>query len=353
MTTPPVLPTATPIRLRCPADLVTLTPYLIGYHPADDLVMVGFAEQRAVVSTRADLPDPDQPPDRLVEALCEVATRRPLDAVAALGYGPSTRTRPVLAAVRRAATRHDLQVLDLLRVDRGRWWSELCQEPDCCPPEGTPLAEADHMIAAQCAFAGLAPAANRHEFEARLAPVTGSERTALQQAAERVEVSMAQWLTGLDQAERAAELYAAGIAAVETAIQRYAVGDRLDNEELAELVLLLVSPPVRDTAWRTIATPEPHLQLWLDVTRRADPQLAAAPASLLAFTAWRAGDGALARLALERALAADPDYSMAHLLLQAIRGGLPPSVLDGWGSPAWQAALDQLPDAAPDRSADL
>ena len=48
--------------------------------------------------------------------------------------------------------------------------------------------------------------------------------------------------------------------------------------------------------------------------RRAQPGYVAAPASLLAVTAWQAGDGALANVALDRALADIPSYSMALLL---------------------------------------
>jgi Domain of unknown function (DUF4192) len=51
----------------------------------------------------------------------------------------------------------------------------------------------------------------------------------------------------------------------------------------------------------------------------------AAPASLLAFTAWQCGDGALASIALDRALADIPGYSMALLLRDAGTGGTPPS----------------------------
>ena len=52
----------------------------------------------------------------------------------------------------------------------------------------------------------------------------------------------------------------------------------------------------------------------------------AAPASLLAFVAWQAGDGALANVALDRALADEPRYSMALLLRQVITAGAPPSL---------------------------
>src|SRR5690606_22288696 len=104
--------------------------------------------------------------------------------------------------------------------------------------------------------------------------------------------------------------------------------------------LLLTSLRVRDHAWEAIRTEQPHLRLWSDVTRRVEPSLAAAPASLLAFTAWRRGDGTLAQLALERALAADPGYSMALLLRDGISRGVPPSVLDGWGTPRWARRLE-------------
>ena len=53
--------------------------------------------------------------------------------------------------------------------------------------------------------------------------------------------------------------------------------------------------------------------------------LVAAPATLLAFAAWRNGGGAIASIALDRALDADPAYPMARLLPDAIDNGLAPS----------------------------
>jgi hypothetical protein len=55
------------------------------------------------------------------------------------------------------------------------------------------------------------------------------------------------------------------------------------------------------------------------------PGYAAAPASLLALTAWQCGDGALANLAINRALADTPGYSMALLLRNALDADAPPS----------------------------
>ena len=78
-------------------------------------------------------------------------------------------------------------------------------------------------------------------------------------------------------------------------------------------------------AW-TPTTATTHLRLWTDLTRHAQPGYIAAPASLLAFTAWQAGNGALANLALDRAEADDPGYSMALLLRDTLTAGAPPSL---------------------------
>ncbi len=92
--------------------------------------------------------------------------------------------------------------------------------------------------------------------------------------------------------------------------------------------------PATVTDWAPLAARQ-HLALWTDITRRAAPAPApaAAPATLLALTAWRQGQGALASVALDRALAADPHYRLAHLIDHALFHGIPPTALDGWPTP--------------------
>jgi hypothetical protein len=69
-----------------------------------------------------------------------------------------------------------------------------------------------------------------------------------------------------------------------------------------------------------------HQRLWTDLTTLARPGYRAAPATLLAFTAWQGGDGALANVALDQALDDDPDYSIAQLIRDALDAGAPPSM---------------------------
>ncbi|MEV0157711.1 DUF4192 family protein [Micromonospora sp. NPDC050686] len=116
-------------------------------------------------------------------------------------------------------------------------------------------------------------------------------------------------------------------------LARYADEQTLTDDELAWLTVLLPAPAIRDAAWRATDDQPWHTAMWADITRPAHPPLAAPPASLLAFAAWRRGEGALASVAVDRALAANPGYPLARLIDQALRAGLPPSVLDGWPHP--------------------
>jgi hypothetical protein len=59
------------------------------------------------------------------------------------------------------------------------------------------------------------------------------------------------------------------------------------------------------------------LRVWTDLTRLARPRYVDQPgyvagvASMLALVAWQSGNGALANVALDRALADDPAYYLA------------------------------------------
>ncbi len=128
----------------------------------------------------------------------------------------------------------------------------------------------------------------------------------------------------------AARLLDAGRHAVQEAIATYRGGGRVTgDDEVAWLSVVLALLPVRDDAWARMepatALREAHLRLWADLVRRSCRAYRPAPASLLAFTAWQSGDGALANIALDLALEADPGYSLALLLRDIVEAGVPPS----------------------------
>jgi hypothetical protein len=102
--------------------------------------------------------------------------------------------------------------------------------------------------------------------------------------------------------------------------------------EAARLILGLQDRMARDRAAEWLDPPDvEHAQrLWRFLARRCAVPFenqAAAPLSLLGWTAWVTGDQVTARVALGRALAADPDYTFAQLLYQAVNSGAEPHEL--------------------------
>jgi hypothetical protein len=143
-----------------------------------------------------------------------------------------------------------------------------------------------------------------------------------------------------------------GQVAVRDAIRRYRAGEPVPAEHAAWLTVALGQVRVRDDAWAWMDPKHQgaHLRLWTELTRLARPGFVAAPASLLAFCAWQSGDGALANVALDRALADRPHYTMALLLRQALDSGAPPSMARLPMTPEEVAAAYDAAEAAEDRA---
>jgi hypothetical protein len=325
------------LSVRSPADLIAAVPFLLGFHPTDSIVVVALRGKRVIFAARADLPGPG---DRAgagaaADYIADVVGRQRADAATVIGYGPAERVTPAIDAVGAAVGRAGLRVLDLLRVTDGRYWSYTCEDPQCCPADGVPFDPAASQIAAAAVFAGQVALPDRAALTGQVAPVGGPARESMRRADERAEDRLVAVLDAAPASDLLGgrALRAAGESAVRAAIDPQPDATGLSDDEVAWLSLLLTHIPVRDHAWERTDGEDRHLALWSDVLRRCDPELAAAPASLLAFAAWRAGQGALAVVALERAFEAQPDYSMARLLDEVLRQGLTPAALGAWPKP--------------------
>ncbi|ATO15851.1 hypothetical protein CO540_20130 [Micromonospora sp. WMMA2032] len=356
------------LSVRSPGDLVAAVPYLLGFHPADSIVVVAVRGRRVVFAARGDLPGAGVDPAPAARHLAEVVARQEVDAATVVGYGPAARVTGTVDAVGDALDAAGLTVLDALRVTDGRWWSYLCAEPACCPADGTPYDPVASQVGAAAVFAGQVALPDRAALAAQVSALDGPVRLAMRRATARARRRLAVLAgasvdgappedvtvgvpadvppTGETSAEgppaegdpvvvvgsggAARAVRAAGVAAVRAAFRRQRRGERLDDDEVAWLTVLLTHIPVRDHAWARTDGRDTDISLWTDVLRRAEPDLIGAPGSLLAFAAWRAGHGALAAVALERVLTAHPDHSLAVILDDALRRGLAPSELDGW-----------------------
>ncbi|MEV4117352.1 DUF4192 domain-containing protein [Micromonospora sp. NPDC049645] len=322
------------LAVRSPADLIAAVPYLLGFHPTDSVVAVALHGRQIIFAARADLPEPSTDPGGLAGHLAGVIRRQGAEAATVVGYGQPDRVTPAVDAVRNALNVTGLHVLDALRVTDGRWWSYLCTEPDCCPPEGRRYDPSANAVTASAVSAGQVALPDRAALVAQVAPVHGPARDAARAATLRAERRLAELLEQAPDSDLLGgrALRSAGVAAVREAQRRQRRGERLDDDEVAWLSLLMTHLPVRDHAWERTDGRDRDIALWTDVLRRAEPEVAAAPGALLAFAAWRAGQGALAAVAIERTLTLHPDYSLAVLLDDLLRRGVPPSELDGWPS---------------------
>ena len=211
--------------------------------------------------------------------------------------------------------------------------------------------------------AGMPVLADRAAVAARVAPLGGADAVSMRQATRRAERHVSQLLARVRKSARlgaARQMIAAtGLNAVGAMIATYRGGGSYATDyQIAWVTVALRDLRVRDDAWARMdaAHLDAHRRLWIDVTRRAQPGYVAAPASLLAFVAWQAGDGALANVALDRALADEPRYSMALLLRQVITAGAPPSLARLPMTPEEVAAsydeAEEDPDGIYDRELD-
>lgn len=332
MTSTPVPSGGSPVlTVRSPADLLAAVPYLLGFHPTDSLVVVGLRQKRMVFAARGDLPDQNNSA-AVVQYVASVVAHQGSSAAAIVGYGPAALVDPLMPATRAALADRGLEIVEALRTEDGRFWSYLCDNPQCCPPEGTPYDPTTSQIAAAATYAGQAVLPDRAALVGQVAPVGFLARESMRQATARAENRLAALIDGAAAADvlggRALRL--AGEEAVAGLLDRASRGQRPTDDEVAWLTLLLRHVPVRDFAWRRTTTDDWQIEFWSDVVRRAEPSLVAPPASLLAFAAWRAGHGALANIAVDRALTDDPGYSLAGLIRDALAGGVPPSALESW-----------------------
>ena len=319
------------IIANSPAELIAVTPYVLGFHPADSLVVIGTVGRPVVFGARWDLPPPEQDVSKAIAMI--VATQR-LESATVIGYGPANRVTPAVLRLAHALSVAGVGVHDALRVTDGRWWSYVCDDPRCCPPEGQPC-RAELPIAAEAVFRGQVALPSRQALIAQVAPVTGAARDAMTAATERALARIIDLRgtdpgsTDLGGGRAGRSVRRAGRAAVLEAERRHRAGRTLSDDQVAWLGVLLVDVAIQDYALDRSDDQDWRIRLWTDVVRRVDPRYAAAPACLLGFTAWRDGNGSLARVAVDRALTESPGHRLAglldHLLCSAIG---PDSVLD-------------------------
>lgn len=329
--TPPV------IRLRSPEELLASLPQLLGFRPADSVILIADVEQGSAGSgpvMRCDLPDRSEQ-HAVARQMVEAITRSTPGSVLIIvvGGGDATGSAGIARLPQRSLVqhlRHELRQWGLEQpaamwvpqIVGGVGW--LCYDHATC---GGVLPDPDSTIAAaRVVDLGLVTFDSREELRRLLEQDDDEQqRTRTTQLARQLRAR-----AGPDSDTRSLER---GMATVREALERAHAQDfGFTDEQLIELALALTDRRVRDACLATALPPTSETallaaNLWQELTRRLPEPERAHAACLAGYAAYMRGEGALAGMAMEIALAADPDHVLAALLIRAFQSGLPPRTL--------------------------
>ncbi|SOD99268.1 DUF4192 domain-containing protein [Blastococcus haudaquaticus] len=344
-TGPPAPPGRIAVRLSDLGELAAALPHLLGFRPAESVVLVGLVgpgARRLGMTARADIPpvEAGRAMARLLAA--KVVTGRPAGVVAVVVSeagdaevgdaedGDAEQGLPhrgLMGHLCAALAEHAVPVRDVLLVRGGRWWSYDCPERCCAPGVGTALPDGVTELEVAAVAAGVVVEPDRATLAARVAPPEGLDRSAMAAVCAQVALECAERILDGGWDTVTGESWAAVLEAL--ARCRPGAVVRLTDREVARVVWGLRDRSVRDLALQlALGEDAPAAeQLWTECTRRAPVPLDAAAATLLAVSAWVRGDGATAGIALDRALAGEPGYALARLLSEALDACLSPDEL--------------------------
>lgn len=270
------------VTLNTPDDLIAVVPHLLGYRPAESLVVVPLSFG-TVPCSRGDLPITTEDRERALEFWI-----RPLGHDAPAGTELAlicfTENRPaaeeavahLAAGLVKAGTRAPVQLI----TAGGRW------EDLRAGQSGTLTREAETLVATEMTVAGRRQPAS--SWESLVASMDGDPQpvadllpaasaSAEDQAAER------SWTM-----KRIAQFHRDGL--------------RVSDADAARMLTALTVPRCQLQVWTAMSRKNSvsHAALWFDLTRRAPEQVRGGPASLLGFASWLAGEGPIATIALRK-----------------------------------------------------
>ncbi|SDC46363.1 DUF4192 domain-containing protein [Actinokineospora iranica] len=362
MTTPPT----TTVTLEDGGDLIAAIPHLLGFHPADSLVLVTLLGEDSVCLgpiIRADLPAAADAAS-LAEHLSSVITEHRARSVFVVIVGgdadappdlPFPPQRHVVDAVTAAFATKDISVDHALwtpTASESEHWR--CYTHPTC--SGTVADPGASPIAAFLTVAGLVTYPTREALADTLAPDPEADlnrRSALidaivdtELAADAadpaafirdlalVESTLAAFHSAPEPAGESPDLTADSGPAHRTHEERVltdpaATDPDLDDDQLAALAVALSHHDIRDACLAIVLSDRARAadRLWTRLVRAIPAPERAEPACLLAVSAYLRGNGALAGMALDIAADADPGHTLAALLRASMDHAIPPAEL--------------------------
>ncbi|UJH71356.1 DUF4192 domain-containing protein [Ornithinimicrobium sp. INDO-MA30-4] len=332
--------------IRGVGQLVAVLPYHLGYQPADSLVLVCLEaapevpEQSRISLTARVSMTSQAAPAELAQALAPAFLRARPRAVVCLGFeGEVTDSRPFLGSVEEVARQAGVEHVHSGRVWAQNWWN--CSSPE---PSWEPVPAArDVPAVADYVVAGTHPLASRAHIEQCLRPAISVERAAdISAAARAFQVRLPD-----------ASAVVQGLQVISTVLSDPLVDPSvlcprdvgsfvglMDWTASRDAVLQAAAPGLvgADVGDSLVSLAREIIPTLSDVDEGAalrfaklaaqvpvGPGSSASAWACAAYLAWWKGDGSLANIANDRALAIDPEYRLAQLIDSALRTAMPPS----------------------------
>jgi hypothetical protein len=333
------------INLRSANELLAVVPYLLGFKPARSLVVLCLSERRLGLTQRLDLPRPEHA-NHVAAALMPSLVKEDPDSVVLIGYeNRAGDSLPALESLSAVLQSQQIQIHDRLVVRNGRWRSLDCANPKCCPPGGSRVPEPADVpgVVAEFIGQGISPHRDRETLVKQLE--AGREAVAVTKVLRSLQKARAK-AVGSPSVSRS-ELFApwprildpdaTTIPAEDAALAAISLQDIEIRDGLVAwlspgtLNINELGPEVQELfcglkpAWgeercdpASIASQNAVQDRLIRLSGMLPDHVAAPALAVLASFTWWRGDGALARVALTRALRCDPDYRLAKLLLQMV-----------------------------------
>lgn len=320
------------LRLHDPGELLAAVPALLGFVPADSLVILclgGELENCVEMVVRHDLRSLVTEPARRLALASQLRTLFDETAVNTVSFAlidgewrgddAADWHRELVGDLGALLIAGGAQVKGALLVREialgAEWISMLDRRAGRVPD---PMESA---VAAAHVYQGRMIRGSRDELEEAIAPAAEAVREEMSVliAQARAEVQWRRELGGPVAVRQELELAIAAVSAS-------AAGEEPDAPGLALLALAISLPAVRDALLALVARDADGgaERLWALMSRRLpDPERAEA-AALCAVSAYVRGDGPFAGICVEAALAASPDHRLANLLREALDQGMHP-----------------------------
>ena len=305
--------------LTSPIDLLAAVPFLIGYAPSNSLVMVGLRDDEMSLAMRVDYPeevDLDQ-----IDSLANHLVREQSDGALLVAYLPDEvmDSEFLLAPLREAIELRGIKIRECVEVRAGKWRSAICNDPSCCPPEGSamPTLEETRVAAEQVAKGKPLPFPNLEKLLDSIKE-QGDNRE-LQNLVEKIE-AIDYNQPGVKKLQRE------GALALNDLVAQFAEKGICEDKVLIALVLKrLLDLQVRDYAMGIVNDEniDNLWSMWRYLLRIAPKGYVAPVATLFSAVNYERGDGSLATKALDRAFEDDEKYPLAKLLRRVYNAGWP------------------------------